>query len=303
MTGHPKAVPETVELFDRKLVRTRLQRATRGGFADFLLQRVAEDLDERLGAITRPFAAALDLGTATDAAVTVLRRRAGTNLAIWAAPADVSPKASLVADEERLPFADRSLNLVTSLLALQSVNDLPGTLIQIRRALKPDGLFIGCLLGGATLTELRQALVQAESERDGGVSPRVAPFADVRDLGGLLQRAGFALPVTDVEAATVRYGHPLSLLADLRAMGLTNALQARRRTPLRRATLLRALDIYATAFADPDGRVRASFEMIWLSGWAPHESQQQPLRPGSAKARLADALNTIERKAGDKAGN
>ena len=295
-------MPETVELFDRRLVRARLQRATRAGFADFLLRRAAEDLDDRLGAITRPFPVALDLGTATDAAVDVLRRRAGTDRAIWAAPADVSPQASLVADEERLPFADQSLNLVTSLLALQSVNDLPGTLVQIRRSLKPDGLFIGCLLGGATLNELRQALVQAESERDGGVSPRVAPFADVRDLGGLLQRAGFALPVTDIEAVTVRYGHPLSLLADLRAMGLTNALQARRRTPLRRATLMRALDIYAATFADPDGKVRASFEMIWLSGWAPHESQQQPLRPGSAKARLADALKTVELKAGDKAG-
>ncbi len=295
-------MPQTVELFDRKLVRARLQRATRAGFADFLLRRAAEDLDDRLGAITRPFPVALDLGTATDAAVDVLRRRAGTDRAIWAAPADVSPRASLVADEERLPFADQSLNLVTSLLALQSVNDLPGTLIQIRRSLAPDGLFIGCLLGGATLNELRQALVQAESERDGGVSPRVAPFADVRELGGLLQRAGFALPVTDVEAVTVRYGHPLSLLADLRAMGLTNALRARRRTPLRRTTLMRALDIYAAAFADPDGKVRASFEMIWLSGWAPHESQQQPLRPGSAKTRLADALKTIELKAGDKAG-
>ncbi|MCX7324681.1 MAG: methyltransferase domain-containing protein [Hyphomicrobiales bacterium] len=302
MTGQPKAVPETVELFDRRLVRARLQRATRAGFADFLLRRAAEDLDDRLGAITRPFPVALDLGTATDAAIDVLRRRAGTDRAIWAAPADVSPQASLVADEERLPFAEQSLNLVTSLLALQSVNDLPGTLVQIRRSLKPDGLFIGCLLGGATLKELRQALVQAESERDGGVSPRVAPFADMRDLGGLLQRAGFALPVTDIEAVTVRYGHPLSLLADLRAMGLTNALRARRRTPLRRATLMRALEIYAAAFADPDGKVRASFEMIWLSGWAPHESQQQPLRPGSAKARLADALKTVELKAGDKAG-
>lgn len=290
-------------LFDRPLIRTRLERAARDGIADFLIRRAAEDLEDRLGAVNRQFARALDLGTATDAALAVLRRRSGTQAAHWAAPARVSSQASLVADEERLPFADHSFNLVTSLLALQSVNDVPGTLIQIKRSLAPDGLFIGCLLGGSTLTELRHAFVQAESEVEHGASPRVAPFADVRELGGLLQRAGFALPVADVEVVTVRYGHPLSLLRDLRAMGLTNVLGARSRKPLRRTTLLRALEIYAATFADADGKVRASFDMVWLSGWAPHESQQKPLRPGSAKARLADALKTIELKAGDKAGN
>ena len=179
------------------------------------------------------------------------------------------------------------------------MNDLPGALVQIRRTLKPDGLFVGCLLGGATLTELRQAFTQAEAEIEGGASPRVAPFADLRDLGSLMQRAGFALPVTDVETMTVRYADPFGLMRDLRGMGLSNSLTDRRRTPLKRATLLRAAQIYAERFADPDGRVRATFETVWLSGWAPHESQQKPLRPGSAKTRLADALGVREHRAGD----
>jgi SAM-dependent methyltransferase len=193
-----------------------------------------------------------------------------------------------------LPFAGERFDLVVSLLSLQAVNDLPGALIQIRRALKPDGLFIACLLGGASLTELRQVFMQAEAEIEGGASPRVAPFADVRDLGALLQRAGFALPVTDSEALRVRYPDPIALMADLRAMGLTNPLVDRRRAGLRRATLRRATELYAEHFADPDGRLPATFELVWLSGWAPHESQQKPLRPGSAKLRLADALGVPE---------
>ena len=190
----------------------------------------------------------------------------------------------------RCRFADGSLDLVVSALALQFVNDLPGTLIQIRRALKPDGLFMAALIGGDTLTELRQAFAAAESEIEGGVSPRVAPFADVRELGALLQRAGFALPVTDVDRLTVRYATVFALMHDLRRMGATNALIERRRVPLRRATLKRMAEIYAERFADADGRMRATFEIVWLSGWAPHESQQQPLKPGSAARRLADAL-------------
>ena len=197
---------------------------------------------------------------------------------------------AVAADEEALPFRDGSLDLVVSALSLQFVNDLPGTLVQIRRALKPDGLFLAALVGGDTLTELRQAFAAAEAEIEGGVSPRVAPFADLRDLGALLQRAGFALPVTDVDRLTVRYASPLALMHDLRRMGATNALVERRRTPLRRATLARMMEIYGERFADPDGRMRATFEIVWLSGWAPHESQQQPLRPGSAQPRLADAL-------------
>jgi SAM-dependent methyltransferase len=206
----------------------------------------------------------------------------------------------IVADEEALPFADQSLDLVISLLSLQTVNDLPGVLIQVRRALKPDGLFLGALLGGDTLAELRDSFAAAEAEVEGGVSPRVAPFADVRELGALLQRAGFALPVADVDRIVVRYASPFALMDDLRRMGETNLLNERRRAPLRRATLLRMAAIYAERFADADGKVRATFDIVWLSGWAPHESQQQPLRPGSARTRLADALGTREIPAGEK---
>ncbi|SFU82501.1 Methyltransferase domain-containing protein [Methylobacterium sp. 174MFSha1.1] len=283
-------------LFDSALIRQRLARARRAGFADFLVARAVDDLSDRLGAVLREFPRALDLATPVPAAADWLRAsgRAGavTRLAPTFEPG--SPGVA-VGDPEALPFADRSFDLAVSLLALQHANDLPGALVQIRRALRPDGLFVGCLLGGRTLTELRQVLTQAESEVEGGVSPRVAPFAEVRDLGGLLQRAGFALPVTDVETVTVRYGDPFGLMRDLRAMGLTNALRERRGT-LRRATLMRAAQLYGERFADPDGRLRATFELIWLSGWVPHESQQKPLRPGSAQARLADALGTVERK-------
>ena len=196
----------------------------------------------------------------------------------------------LVGDEEALPFAEARFDLAVSALSLQTVNDLPGALIQIRRILKPDGLFLGCLLGGASLRELRSALAVAESELYGGISPRVAPFADVREMGGLLQRAGLALPVADSEPLTVRYRDMFALMADLRAMGATNALVARLRKPSSRKLFLRAAEIYAERFSDPDGRVRATFELVFVSGWAPHESQQKPLRPGSAKVRLEDAL-------------
>jgi len=206
----------------------------------------------------------------------------------------------VVADEERLPFRDATLDLVVSGLALQFINDLPGALVQIRRALKPDGLFLAALIGGDTLTELRQAFAAAEAEVEGGVSPRVAPLADVRTMGALLQRAGFALPVTDVDRVVVRYDSPLRLMHDLRRMGATNVLIERRRGGLRRQTLKRLVEVYAERFADPGGRLRASFDIIWVSGWAPHESQQQPLRPGSARTRLADALGTREVSAREK---
>jgi len=206
----------------------------------------------------------------------------------------------VVSDEEALPFADASLDLVVSALNLQFVNDLPGTLIQIRRALRPDGLFMAAMVGGESLNELRTAFADAESEVEGGLSPRVAPFADVRELGALLQRAGFALPVVDSERLTVRYDSALALMHDLRSMSATNVMQERRRKPLKRATLQRMAAIYADRFADADGRLRASFEIIWLSAWAPHESQQQPLKPGSAAQRLADALGTTEIPTGEK---
>ncbi len=199
------------------------------------------------------------------------------------APASRALLTAIVADEEALPFGDGTLDLVVSALALQFVNDLPGTLVQVRRALKPDGLFLAALIGGETLTELRQSFAAAESEVEGGASPHVAPFVDLRDLGALLQRAGFALPVTDVDRLTVRYDSVFGLMRDLRRMGATNALHARRRTPLKRATLMRMAEIYAERFSDNDGRVRATFEIIWLSGWAPHPGQQQPLKPGTAQ--------------------
>jgi SAM-dependent methyltransferase len=276
-------------IFDRRLLRARLARAAAIGPATFLLDSVADDIAERLSAVLRTFDTAVDLGTPTGAVGRAIAERVGT-------------VAAVVADEEALPFRDASLDLVVSALTLQHVNDLPGTLIQIRRALKPDGLFLAAMVGGESLAELRAAFAEAEAEVEGGVSPRVAPFADLRDLGALLQRAGFALPVTDVDRITVRYASPLALMHDLRHMGAGNALTERRRTPLRRATLRRLLEIYAERFADPDGRIRATFEIVWLSGWAPHHSQQQPQPPGSAKTRLADALRTQEISAGEKAG-
>ncbi|TAL77668.1 MAG: methyltransferase domain-containing protein, partial [Beijerinckiaceae bacterium] len=193
-------------------------------------------------------------------------------------------------------FKPESFDLAVSALALHMVNDLPGALVQIRRSLRPDGLFIGAIIGGGSLTELREALGEAEAEVTGGASPRVAPFADVRDMGGLLQRAGFALPVADSEPLNVRYDNLLALMADLRAMGATNALAERLRSPTRRQVFMRAAEIYAERFSDPDGRIRATFEVIFLSGWAPHASQQKPLAPGSARMRLADALRTKEIK-------
>lgn len=287
-------------VFDRALVRRRLARAIAGGYADFLLCRTIADLDERLATVLRRFPLALDAATPTADLAAWLAASGRVDEVVRLAPAieDAADPLSVVGDAEALPFGPERFDLVVSLLALQSVNDLPGALIQIRRALKPDGLFLGCLFGGGTLHELRQAFTQAEDELEGGVSPRVAPFADVSDLGGLLQRAGFALPVTDLEPVIVRYADPFGLFRDLRAMGLTNALRDRRKAPLRRATLLRAAEIYGERFADDDGRVRATFEIAWLSGWAPHESQQKPLRPGSAQVRLADALGVPEHKAG-----
>jgi len=279
-------------VFDRPLVRRRMARALNGGYADFLLVRAVEDLEERLSTVLRTFSLALDVGTPTPAAAEALRRSGRVETVIRLSP--VPEPRSILGDEERLPFSGECFDLAVSLLALHGVNDLPGSLIQIRRALKPDGLFVGALLGGSTLTELRQSLTQAEAELEGGVSPRVAPFADLRDIGGLLQRAGFALPVTDTDVVRVRYAHAFALMQDLRRMGLTNALQDRRRTPLRRATLVRAAEIYAERFGGEDGRISATFEIVWVSGWAPHESQQKPLRPGSAKVRLADALGVKE---------
>jgi SAM-dependent methyltransferase len=295
----------TQQHFDQQLVGWRRVRAARGEVAEFLLTQVAEDLADRLTLVQRSFAAIADIATPTDALRQAIAAR-GLPLPLAADPVESLARLRaapvVVAPADALPFRDQSLDLAVSALGLQFVDDLPGLFAQVRRALKPDGLFLAALLGGDTLTELRQAFAAAESERDGGLSPRVAPFADVRDVGGLLQRAGFALPVTDSDRLTVRYADVFALMRDLRAMGATNPLVARRRVPLRRATLLRMAEIYHDRFADPDGRIRATFQVVTLSGWAPHESQQKPLRPGSAKARLADALKAIELPAGEKPG-
>jgi len=292
-------------LFDRRLLRARQQRARALGPATFLLDRVAAELGERLSAVLRSFDVAVDLGTPTGAVRRVLAASGKAKMIVAAESSaarldDLFPR--VVADEEALPFADVSLDLVVSALSLQFVNDLPGTLIQVRRALKPDGLLLAALIGGDSLGELREAFAAAESEIEGGVSPRVAPFADLRELGALLQRAGFALPVIDSDRLTVRYDSAFALMRDLRLMGATNMLSERRRAPLKRATLFRMAEIYAQRFADADGRVRATFETAWLSGWAPHQSQQKPLEPGSATQRLADALGTQEISTGDKTG-
>jgi SAM-dependent methyltransferase len=276
-------------LFDHALLVKRLRQrpAMRDG-SDFLLNRLAEDLADRLAPVLRPFPAILDIGTPTDAFHTAMTR---------IRPEATVRHASLeTATGENLGLQPESADLVTSGLFLQHLNDLPGVLMQIRRALRPDGLFMGCLAGGATLTELRQSLTTAEADVTGGISPRVFPFADTRDMGGLLQRAGLALPVTDSETITVRYDNVFRLMHDLRAMGATNILTQRLNKPTQRAVFLRAAALYAEKFGQPDGRIPATFEIIWLSGWAPHESQQKPLKPGSAKQRLADALGAIEKK-------
>src|SRR6185369_16163479 len=245
-----------------------------------LLDRVAEDMAERLHAVLREFKIAADVGTAGDQLRNALSERVDQ-----LAPIDLPD-----VDSEPIALRPESLDLAVSALAFQFVNDLPGVLSQIRRALRPDGLLLAAMIGGDTLTELRQSFAAAEAECEGGVSPHVAPFADLRDIGALLQRAGLALPVTDVDRVVVRYDSAFALMADLRRMGATNILIERRRTPTRRATMLRMAQIYGERFADPDGRIRATFDLVWLSGWAPHESQPKPLRPGSAKASLEAAV-------------
>jgi SAM-dependent methyltransferase len=293
-------------IFDRALHRLRLDRAARR-YAGFLKQRTAEDAAERLAAILRDVPLALDLGARDGAFARALAESDTAARVGHLIEADLSGAmlagrggARLVADEERLPFAPESLNLVVSLLSLHWTNDLVGALVQIRRALKPDGLFVGALFGRDTLTELRQSLIAAEAEVSGGAGLRISPFADAVDAASLLQRAGFALPVTDVDRVTVRYSHPLQLMADLRAMGETNALVDRARQPLSRPVLARAFEIYAERFALADGRFPATFEIVTVTGWAPHPSQQQPLKPGSAKMRLADALGVVEHRLSDR---
>jgi SAM-dependent methyltransferase len=298
-----------MRLFDRRLHARRRARAAAGFPAySFLKRAAAEDIALRLSAINRTFGRVLDLGSHDATLARVLRSapatadRIGDVYTADLSPAFLSAPLAAACDEEALPFADGSFDLVVSALSLHWVNDLPGALIQIRRALKPDGLFIGVALGGRTLNELRQSLLAAEDEVRGGAANRVSPFLDVIDAAGLLQRAGFAMPVSDGDALTVRYADPLRLLADLKGMGETAAFARRDTPPLTRRILLRAMDIYRQRYSDADGRVRATFDFIAMSGWAPSPDQPVAKRPGSATVRLADALGVAETPAGDKAG-
>jgi SAM-dependent methyltransferase len=272
-------------IFDRRLLRARLARAAVLGPCEFLLERAREDLSERLASVLRRFDCAVDLGTPGEGLARTLLDSDKVGIVIRANEAVLDgPGRSLqdhrellafVADEEALPLRADSIDLVVSALSLQFVNDLPGTLAQIRRALRPDGLLLAALAGGDTLIELRQSFAAAEAEIEDGVSPRVIPFVDVRQAGALLQRAGFAMPVTDVDRLVVRYSSPLALMHDLRRMGAGNLLRERSRRPLRRATLQRMMEIYAKRFADQDGRIPATFEIVWLAGWRPEDGGQR----------------------------
>jgi SAM-dependent methyltransferase len=293
-------------IFDRHVIRANLERsAATLPETGFLIDHAAEELVSRIAVIKRTFERAADTNSYHGSMARMLKESVpGLTVVSLSAALPLAhrcPSPRAVASEELLPLKDGSLDLVTSALSLHLVNDLPGALIQIRRALRPDGLFLGALLGGDSLIELRQAFMMAETETMGGITPRVFPTGDVRDMGGLLQRAGFALPVADSEHLTVTYSSPVALMKDLKAMGASNSLAARSRKPLRRDTLARAIEIYSERFGTADGRVPATFEILYLSGWAPHDSQQKPLKPGSAAMRLADALKTVEVSAGDKA--
>ena len=280
-------------IFDRRAYRQRRRRVAEMEADLFLLNEAAEQVAARIAAINRHFAFALDLNSRPQS-FGHLRNTADNWLRAGIEPA----AADVIADDELLPFGDKTFDLVTSILSLHAANDLPGTLIQIRRVLKPDGVFLCAMFGGETLRELRFAFAAAEGAIAGGASPRIAPFADVRDLGGLLQRAGFALPVADIDRTTVCYRDPTRLFMDLRALGETNVLVQRRPNFISRRLLREVVGEYGRHFADDQGRVPATFDIIHLIGWAPHDSQQKPLRPGSAKARLAEALKDKPGKPG-----
>lgn len=272
-------------LFDRALSGLRAARR-RGAEPNILTRTIAEELVERLAFVNRRFERVLLI--------------AAEPKAIAARLTEVGQVKEV---ETRFPSATDHLGLgeelydaVFSVLDLQTFNDVPGALIQMRRALKPDGLLLACLFAGDTLTELRQSWLAAEAAVSGGVTPRVAPMIDVRELGALLQRAGLALPVADLDRTMVRYADAVALIHEIRELGLSNNLVGRSRTPVSRGLLGAAVNHYQQNFADPDGRVRATVEVAWITGWAPHESQQQPLKPGSARARLADALKVEEKK-------
>ncbi len=282
------------QLFDKALRRRHLARAA-ATRPPFYAQALAAEIESRLGLILRDFKTTLIFGPAAGEIRTILANLARLGRIITAAPVP-EPGIDLVFDEEAVPLAAQSLDCIISLLSLNSIDDVPGSLAQFRAALRPDGLFLAALFAGRTLSELREAWLAAESDLTGGASLRVAPFADLRDVGALMQRAGFALPAIDLDQTTVRYKDALSLMREIKALGLQHGLSERSRRPVTPALLARAAALYEARFTDPDGRVRATIETAWAIGWAPHSSQQQPLRPGSAKARLADALKTQEMK-------
>lgn len=296
--------PDDVRIFDRHAVRQHRDRAAALlSDHDFLLREVADRLADRLADINRHFDRAVELGARGGILRDALTACAKVSTLIGAmpsAPAHSATRATVIADEEYQPFASGSLDLVLSNLSLHWVNDLPGALIQIRRALRPDGFFLAAMFGGDTLVELRHALIEAETAATGGMSPRISPFAELSDAAGLLQRAGFALPVADADTITVTYADAFALMRDLRGMGETNAVAARPAGFTRRSVLFDAAARYAELYADEDGRIPATFQILYLAGWAPHETQQKPLRPGSAAASLADALDTVEQPAGEK---
>lgn len=296
--------PNMIDVFDRALLRLRRDRAAMHiGDYDFLLRDVADRLMERLDLVRRPFPRILDLGSHHGPLSALLSARAGTQdvFAADMAPrfAAAAPVPAVAADEDFLPFAPDSFDAIVSNLSLHWVNDLPGALVQIIRALKPDGLFMAAVLGGESLRELRDSLMTAELAVTGGASPRVSPFIDLRDMGALMQRAGFALPVVDSDIITVDYSHPLKLMKDLRGMGASNAVHGRLKLPTRKQVMLEAARIYQEKYGDSRGRVSATFQVIYTIGWRPHESQQKPLKPGAATVRLADILKAEEMKTDD----
>lgn len=279
-------------VFNRRVVHRHRERALATfGEHDFLFREVADRLLERLDDVTRSFPKALDHGARGDLIPEMIGKRGGIETLIRCGSTLMETGENTVrADDELPPFADGAFDLVISNLCLHWINDLPGTLSQIRRILKPDGLMIGAMFGGETLKELRTALNEAEISVEGGLSPRVSPFADIRDIGSLMQRAGFALPVVDAETIAVSYGDPFKLLKDLRGMGETNAVMERRLNFTRRETLMQAMAIYRDKFGDSDGRVPATFQVLFLSGWAPAPTQQQPMKPGSGETSLTDVF-------------
>lgn len=310
---------DDMQVFDRGAVLRHRERAAPDFESHaFLLREVAERLADRLDDLRRTFPLALDLGAHDGGLGEVLGRRGGIETLIqverapaMAARAGARGRPTVIADEDALPFGGTPdgprfdgprFDLAMSVLSLHWVNDLPGCLLQIRQALKPDGLFLGAFFGGETLRELRAVLMEAELEVEGGAGPRVSPFVDLRDAGALLQRAGFALPVADLDSITVTYPDALALMRELRGMGETNAVRDRRKGLTRPATLLRAAALYEERFGDGDGRIPATFQVVFLTAWAPDASQQQPLRPGSAKTRLAEALGTEEVGTGEASG-